>query len=127
MKWSELTPEQRDTLIAEKVMGWKQAMPYEVYQRYLWEREDAPGITRETPPFSRSMDAAWQVVRRMNNPNSPAFPDYQEYANFIAELVKLVGSDMFFDLFYCDHEEDHLTPARLCIAALRAVGMEIDL
>src|SRR5947209_2334851 len=60
------------------------------------------------PRYSESMDAAWLVVRGMNTPDSSAFPNYQTYSRFIDQLEKIVGSDLFFDLFYCDQDGDHL-------------------
>jgi hypothetical protein len=121
---------QRDTIIAEKVMGWKQhpsdidetCTQWESPQGDWYLLSDADGV----PHYTTSMDAAWLVVRMMNVPHSPAFPDYRDYANFIDCLQEIVGSDLFFDLFYCDADGDHLTPERLCIAALRALGYTVE-
>jgi hypothetical protein len=152
IQWATLTPERRNCLVHEKVMGKSikcSGHPITIVHRSpsrtqgehfeyaTWhcetcgkgasqiapEEHDAPG---EIPNYSESLDAAWQLVRRVNNPNNPAFPDYQDYANFIECLEELVGSNLFFDLFYCDAEGDHLNPERICIAALRAVGCEVQ-
>ena len=67
-----------------------------------------------------NMSDAWQVVRAINKPVDGS---HERYARFIDALIKAVGSDMFFDLFYCDPESDdqHLTPERICDAALWAI------
>jgi hypothetical protein len=85
-------------------------------------------IATEPQIFSvlKSLDGAWMVVRAMNVPTNGK---HDTYARFIEELEKVVGSDMFFDLFYCnpDNPEDqHLTGECICIAALRAVGLTIE-
>jgi hypothetical protein len=71
-----------------------------------------------------SLDDAWTVVRKMNQPQTGGETSYDYYHNFIERLKEIVGSDMFFDLFYCDKDGDHLTPERLCQAAYLAVDEE---
>lgn len=78
----------------------------------------------DVPHYTTSLDAAWLVVHKMNEPIDGG---YDLYAKFIDELTAIVGSDLFFDLFYCDPESDdrHLTGERICIAALRACGYTV--
>lgn len=68
-----------------------------------------------------SMDAAWQIVREMNEPVDGS---YNRYAAFITALEKMIGSHLLFDLFYCDpvSGECHLTPERIYQAALQAMS-----
>jgi hypothetical protein len=138
MKWAELSERERDALVAEKVLKWTpgvcdgemgeqpcspdgwfcQKCGFEGYWGDSFEHQELP------KHYTTSLDAAWQVVKRINIPEGST---YETYARFIKELEKIVGSNMFFDLFYCDLDgDDHLTPERLCIAALRAVGETID-
>ena len=144
MTWDEMKPEERNRLIHEKVMHKPIFCPGKiqlVQSPMAWycdeclqswvlsEVEDYHTFMhfiRKIPPYAQSMDAAWLVVRMLNNPDSPAFPDYQDYARFINALEEIVGSNLFFDLFYCDKDGDHLTPERLCKAALIAVGVKLE-
>lgn len=143
--WDTMTPEERNMLVHERVMGkplevpctgaitWKPD-PFNNKQLGYWVCEfghhgvkhEAHFVKAAPLPYTQSMDDAWLVVRRVNNPDSPAFPDYQDYARFIDALEEIVGSDCFFDLFYCDKDGDHLTPERLCKAALIAVGVNLE-
>ena len=150
MNWEEMTPEQRDRLVHEKVMGnplevqctaigddiISMLRPEDHYRpngwwlccecEYIGHGEDHTHIRQlKIPPYTQSMDVAWLVVRMMNNSDSPPFHSYQGYADFIDALEKIVGSNMFFDLFYCDKDGDHLTPERICKAALQAVGVDV--
>lgn len=71
-----------------------------------------------------NMNDAWKIVRKMNEPQISGETSYGYYHNFIERLKEIVGSDMFFDLFYCDKDGDHLTPERICQAAYLAVDEE---
>ncbi len=140
MNWETMTPEQRDTLIHTEIMKRTQEPCHDgqldPYMGGYWQCSCGwvsdffigNGTTDHTipiPRYTQSMDAAWLVVRMMNNSDSPTFHSYQGYANFIDALEKIVGSNLFFDLFYCDKDGDHLTPERICKAALQAKGVEI--
>jgi len=147
INWKAMTPEQRNRCVAEKVMGFPSecfgalnvtpCTPLSAPAYVVWTcdacffvgsgdsevdapKEHVPVI--HIPPYSTSMDTAWEVVRQMNKPINGKF---DRYAAFIDHLEKIVGSNMFFDLFYCDENESHLTPERICIAALRACGYEV--
>jgi hypothetical protein len=122
IKWAELTPGQRNALVAEKVFGRiiERAM---TFGRLLMQKEDRPGLSEEIPPYTTSMDAAWLAVRKVNESIDGS---YARYATFVDELEQLIGSDMFFDLFFCDKDGDHLTPERICIAALRTCGCKVE-
>lgn len=120
-KWKEMAPRERDALIGEKIFG-----------RQIERNGVTPGLyidhifsdTREPVScYSTRLNAAWLVVRRMNIPD--AHGKYDLYAAFIEALEQIVGSDMFYDLFFCnpdDPSDEHLTPERICLAALKAVG-----
>jgi hypothetical protein len=85
----------------------------------IWMTKDIGTDSTFFDPL-RDMNDAWVVVRRMNNSDNPDRPDYSTYARFIDALEEIVGSNLFFDLFYCDKDGDHLTPERICKAALSA-------
>jgi hypothetical protein len=139
MKWSELAEEERDRLVHEKVIGasigkcagtayytgriGEDEWYCEECKKYYYDIEDGGKHDAPIPHYSTDMNAAWQIVREMNKPE---FGSYDRYARFIDELEKIVGSELFFDLFYCHPEGDHLNPDRICIAALKACGVEIE-
>jgi hypothetical protein len=143
MKWAELTDKDKARLILQHVIphdmgenvrfvfnqievsrgkpvNWPVAA-WDEGAGCWWTRDIGSNWDTAFDPLHNWNDA-WQVVRMMNNPT----PDYQHYARFIDALEEIVGSTLFFDLFYCDKDGDHLTPERICIAALKAVGVEIE-
>lgn len=141
IQWSVLMPVQRDLLVAEQVMGLDLhctgRLTYGatdiLFQQQVSVCLDCNALvttkrgqqlpaqhTRSVANYSQSLDTAWLVVRQMNE-------DGHQYARFIDALEAIVGSEMFFDLFYCDQHDQHLTAERICIAALRAVGVEVTL
>lgn len=150
MKWAELNRRERDVLIHEKVMGKTEPEICEFdpsmtvmtsgsepdsFDWHCYKCGAHGKVTRDgyyqhqkaIPHYTTSMDDVWQVVRHMNKPLEE-FEEtrFDRYQAFIDALQKLVGSDMFFDLFYCDKDCDHLTPERICIAALRAVSVDAE-
>jgi len=128
IKWSELTPKQRDEEIHEKVMGHtRHTVRHEVPSR-------AGGIAfissyttwqtggQETPRYSQCMDSAWLVVEKMKEPD--ADPGWEgnrsRFADFSDELVPFAESSSLFDVLWC------ITPEAICIAALRACGFQVE-
>jgi hypothetical protein len=139
-----MAKEQRDQLVHERVMGHSPnepctgefaPNPHDNQETLycpkcgaciFWE-ESKKHKPLSPPAYTSDMNAAWDVVRMVNNPNNPeVHPNYQTYRQFINHLQEIVGSDLFFDLFYCDHKGDYLTPERICIAALKACGVEVE-
>jgi len=141
VQWSTLTAEQKNQLVATKVMGLDLhctgRLTYGatdiLFQQQVSVCLDCNALvttkrgqqlpaqhTRSVANYSQSLDTAWLVVRQMNE-------DGHQYARFIDALEAIVGSEMFFDLFYCDQHDQHLTADRICVAALRAVGVEVQL
>ncbi len=121
--WKKLTAEEKNKMVAEKVMGWEQSMPYDVYHRYLWKREDAPGLSMDTPPFVQSMDAAWEIIRKLAMLESDNFSDCWRKHEFLAFL----GGQSSFkssigELLLTVDVLAKWTPEMFCIAALKAVG-----
>lgn len=147
VKWSEMTPEERDKLVHEKVMelplsmpctgaiAWKRD-PFNNRERGHWICECGYyGVTDDTlhfglssiPVYSASMDAAWLVVRRMNETVKSDLPEQDAlYPKFIASLRELIGSNFLYAALWCSENGDALTPRRICLAALKAVGIEVE-
>lgn len=133
IKWSALTPEQRDTLIAEKIMGWTPE-PCDALDQmidfsdgwyckacgvYKW----LPGRqehNKPTPRYSQNMDTAWLILKH--------FSDWEEHYQFHEKFMS------YFEETVSDRwDEDGLTfeglalltPEQICIATLKAVGCEV--
>jgi Phage ABA sandwich domain len=136
--WNSLSPERRDTLIAEKIMRWhpEECKPesYQVvanldsYRCYKCGKH-APIESgyyyhlQKTPRYSTSMDAAWLIVERMTQLREPVYGS--PFRIFTMELRNqadrhLHESDWIYNFFLS------LTPEAICIAALRACGIEVQ-
>src|SRR5258708_5793037 len=79
IKWNELSPAERDRLVAEKVMGWQPVQCDEGIELTVYDDGDAwcprchqrehtssfeHGII-PPPAYTQSMDAAWLVLKRV--------------------------------------------------------------
>lgn len=122
IRWKELTPTQRDRLVSEKIFGIRE---YELWPRgkdgpSVIYRKDADDnlVDDPIPPYTTSMDAAWQVVKRFT---------------VSVELIYTPGRDT-----YCKIQPPIGEPVygiaenpaeAICIAALRSVlrpvGIEV--
>jgi hypothetical protein len=156
MKWAEMSAEERDRLVHEKVMGLRvepcaTAQYYGDKQQIVvrcegcgYEFEESnitsygehgpdayalqPMHNIPVPHYSASMDAAMLIVKRINEPGKPdaSGARYRRYGLFVDALEKIVGSNMFFDLFYYYEGDFHLTADRICLASLEACGVEVE-
>jgi hypothetical protein len=143
MNWEEMTDKNKTGLVLEHVTGhfvlgaiatgWRtpDLRAYKADRFHwpiaFWNSDGECWMTRDSGtdpvPFDplHDMNDVWHVVRKMNEPT----PGYDVYARFIDALEKIVGSNLFFDLFYCDKDGDHLTPECICKAALQALGVDV--
>ena len=123
IEWHALTPEQRNAVVAEKVMGLR------VYKKDTWgrwaiERLDKPGLTEEIPLYTTSLDAAWPIWTKLG--------DYDIQRKFLCAWVEDDNPERY-DWKSCNPYLDfldvesmqHITPERICLAALRACGYEV--
>ena len=117
-----------DALVAEKVMGWSQVYindyPIANAPEYLYPPSDfAPEEPEIVPHYSIDISAAWQVVEKMIDNESLDFPDFKlENYGFWRAL--------FFDAVQNrEHgmDEAMTAPMAICLAALKAKGIEIEL
>ncbi len=136
IKWSALTPEQRDALLAEKVMGlkiehwtdetYKDADPAYCYVKGYVVINEPGSISHwsPVPRFSQSMDDAWLVIKHLDEEL-----DGYHLILFMDEMKKLVIDEVVSN----DWDEDgitlkglaNLTPDKLCRSALVARDMRI--
>ena len=94
MKWSEMTPFERDQLVADKVLGYDLGhFPDDSYQ--MWK---SPDILEPMPipNYSSNMGDAWQVVDAMRSYHRPLLPqatraDLTIADIFLVQLWELTG------------------------------------
>ncbi len=111
MKWEELTPRQRDALVAEKVMGWHDIVERDMY---------AYGVTPDGPSavvrnYTTDIAAAWQVVEYMA----------QRHATIeitVTDVLTHVAIGLLRPKAVAYSKE---APEAICLAALRAKGIEV--
>lgn len=140
IKWSELTSDQRDGLMTEKVFRW-QWIPAGRYgphvkegTNWLLPENGLSGIKSDLsagwitiaedrliprnwiPHYTTSLDAAWLIVEKMKEDgrNNGLFVQWQYH------LAYLYGRPSYRDTLY------DLNAESICIAALKACGVEVE-
>jgi hypothetical protein len=113
IKWNELTQRERDTLVAEKVMGWVVTGEFGYPNR---NDGNIGSLTQKIPHYTTSIADAWQVVEKMHQTHMVAIFADKEYTVHMIPKVTI----------RCFNEAITSTaPEAICIAALRAVGCEV--
>lgn len=141
VQWAKLTPEQRDRLVAEKVMGW-QKKPCPMIGR-SWEEADPIGNDDTWSwqcrscfvTFDHSSD--WDVIE-----HAP-MRDYLQYSQRMDAAMKIIARFQEVHIFYLKQRSQqyrvlielasssHVVTMNslseaICVAALRAYGMEVE-
>lgn len=106
-----------DALVAEKVMGWKyypaSAGTMQPINPPYWinpDRQSLDAIEDWPPSYSTDIDAAWEVVEKL----AGTFRlEYEKYSDWDCELG--LGS-----------AHAKTAPLAICLAALKAVGCEVE-
>lgn len=130
IKWYALTPAQRDEVVHEKIFGherktkhfltpdrsnvWSIGETYKIRSLQTWQTGGP-----DTPRYSQSLDAAWEMVRVLVGNHSDT---YDRARLFFRELGQLDGP-VHVVIPWADFRD--LTAETLCIAALRACGHEV--
>jgi Phage ABA sandwich domain len=137
VKWSELTSEQRDRLVAEKVMGWTEQTCEGTSLDMLegpgeWQcsicgfqaRYSDPIEHIALPPrYSTDMNVTWQIVEKMVTRQSYHDIDYEWSGPLFGcpcWYVK-INDGGHYSWIMADTAQD-----AICIASLRAVGIEVE-
>lgn len=110
-----------DKFIAEKVMGW-QVINYPNSEIAEVETEDEVFFLDEFKP-SASIKDAWEVVETINKSR------FSVRQCFIDELIQIVTPNELKssgNLIHASMLIYYLTPFLICIAALRALGFEVE-
>lgn len=102
-----MTDRELDAMVAEKVMGWTLHGVAPSGGRVLIAPSGAMGI----PNYSTDISAAWQVVEKMRS----------KRIHF--EMGSTIPGD-WTAYFNNDRATDKSAPRAICLAALKAVGVE---
>lgn len=139
MTWEEMTPEQQNTSIAEKVMGW-QPKPCDLEETdgelTIYDNGDAccPRCSAyehisslkhgmiPPPHYNTSMDAAWQVLQKMAMRWS-AQDEYvdEPFARFVGDLLPNSGGEIWTAWECMANNIARWTPEAICRAAYEAL------
>jgi hypothetical protein len=141
MKWDALSAEERNRLVAEKVMNWqaKECESNLIEVDYGWECSVC-GLSGDwgndfnrfsahlalPPRYTQSLDAAWLVLQKVA-------AQFDEQAAYMDEVFEYFRDE----LFCCSGDEIYpatrlllrmaeWTPEHICKVALRATGISID-
>lgn len=128
-----------DALIAEKVMGWTGCQsdnPLTGEKGGAWGFGDAPKVVHLVylPKFSESIADAWQVVEKLAKEGDehpvnlhkglPAFGDHATPFEVYKNYASYPGWTCYFrDYEVCVHAGT--APLAICLAALKACGVEV--
>ena len=134
MKWSEMTPEERDRLVAEKVMGWQEKQ----CESSSTDLEELPGEwrcgicgftagyevptlhTAIPPKYSTDMNAAMCLVEKCHQ-------DGLDVSMYVAQHTKY-GVQTWkrsFDALRISASSDSSMQEAICFAVLHAYNKEI--
>jgi hypothetical protein len=113
MEWDELSPRERDALVAEHVMGWKPS-PTLIDG---WVLQDGTHINHGGFHPSTNIADAWQVVEKFK----------QEKLTFIEISLSNYSCKTLISTPNGNYEVEAPTATEaICKAALRACGVDID-
>jgi hypothetical protein len=144
IQWAALTPEQRNLLIAEKIMGWDATQPCtgtflpldpepdglycpKCGAEICWG-DDEEHHTPLPPHYSESMDAAWMVLQEIVRRPKQDGAINDAFGKFADAMLYEDNHDAFSEIFPAYQifsMAAEWTPERICIAALKAVGCEV--
>lgn len=101
-----------DALVAEKVMGWTVALEDRGPCRVWRPHENSAERSQPIPPYSTSIEAAWEVVEKMRQREFGFSLNDAWIAWFLAAPN--------------EYQADADTaPHAICLAALKAVGVDV--
>jgi hypothetical protein len=120
-KWTEMSARERDALVAEKVMGWVDVRSggKENTPAHWFIGRGSDGLYHHIPNYTTRMDNAWEVAEKLKIAIIPQAGEPPQNMKYLAE----VGTEPFepkIEVFA------PTAPQAICLAALRAVGVEIE-
>jgi hypothetical protein len=116
MKWSDMSPRERDALVAEKVMGWKWLRDIDD-EYYVFATDDNQYNNRVVGHDfcpSETISAAWEVVEKMDEwiVQRARDGDYWVTVRF--------GESWYLSGWV------KRAPEAICKAVLKAVGVDVE-
>ena len=117
MKWSEMDARERHALVAEKVMGWHEGMTRDEWPHWFSDEDGAAHM--RAPSYTTEIGPAWQVVEKMEAEGFDYYIGNDE--------VSFDRGDHMEPDYRCGGAfyDSGKTPESICLAALRAKGVEI--
>lgn len=115
MNWSEMSPRERDALVAEKVMGFtKPSLGWGFH-----ELESGSYVNYPLPHYTTDISEVWEVVDKLKKKrvfiNMGFSPISNRYAVNFSTVTVMKDSNGYAPT----------APEAICLAALKAVGVEI--
>jgi hypothetical protein len=118
VKWADMSPRQRDALVAEKVMGLV-VHPH----GGVWDGKN-PATYRTNFHPSTDIGAAWEVVEKLAEQNSGDLSVSIYQRKTFQPLWRCTITDSTFKQHVV---YEHLSaPEAICKAALKAVGVDVE-
>lgn len=138
MKWNELSPRERDALVATHIFGTQ--VEHLTQREYRFTNEEGEEEVHELltgyatlgkcgyqliPHYTTDMSTAWQVLQHLATRYNPK--SRYDYEPFNRLTDALLGErEEIYPSHDCMYEIAKWTPDRICLAALRAVGVTIE-
>ena len=122
VKWSEMTNDEKDELVAIKVMGWEENDELGGLINPLVEQPKEPGVVIISLPPNYTIDIrfAWEVAEKMA----------QDWYDFGIQADKDTEGEWIVMWGYDGHGWETVTaataPEAICHAALLAAGVEFE-
>lgn len=110
--WNEMSPRERDALVAEKVMG----NDYNDPKYFNSSNNNIRVWDDDLPRYTTDIAAAWEVVEKLRPDillNVQPYGDFWHCKAFTVHMHELA------------HTRAKSAPEAICLAALRAKGVEI--
>jgi hypothetical protein len=117
--WAQLPPSERDALVALHIFG-RKIVKWKEDRVLLMEREGAAGH-EAIPPYSTSMDAAWQILQVMAK-----HEDRSRFMHLMDEGDLASKDNLEFQLWEILIHVATWTPERIAVAALKVHGLEFE-
>lgn len=142
--WADLSPQERDRLVAENVMGYTvHEVVYETERTAFWEPGpryslfDAQGelakgyktgkysrpeyVWHDCPPYTQSLDAAWSVIAYIYKVEHS-----ENEAQFLAKMQRRTAFMRWFGQAHLWSLSAREAAEVICFEALRLFGFEVE-
>lgn len=128
-RWSEMTVRERDAMVHQHVFGFDMVgfVTPKGYARNSWVKEEENRTTWiDVPEYSTDISAAWEIVERLDAQRIRLSMS-RFYNGIITGVPTCWGVDFSGDDAEWCGTEAQTAPEAICIAALKAVGVEVEI